>query len=190
VAACLLAVLAALYHADSAVAQVVRGATDDGHVRIVWEYDLQHATGELVIENLDHELEHGEQLYLKDLIPYGVRALRYDDEVVQISQCQASAAIPIHAFAALPPGDATQINFQLPTPNWEIAIGPGPLDYGDGFLLSATSCLRLPLATLTNYVTVRPIEQVTCNPADVDNDGDVDLADYAEFQNRYTGPTR
>ncbi len=118
VASCVFVALVVLYHADNSVGQVIRGSAADGAVSVQWEYDLEHGTGELLLRNIDFELDpNGERLYFRDLIPFGSTEIRLDREVVELSQCTASAAIPIHAFAKLPPGKETQITFRLPPPS-------------------------------------------------------------------------
>lgn len=187
------AVLAAAYHANHALAQDwLQGSSSDGHTSVQWEYDLEYGTGRVVLGNIDVEPEHeDERLYFGGVVPNGAGNLRFDARVVSLDACtrctSGSVCPPLTAFTKLQPGQQTEITFNLPAASWETALGPGPLEYGAGFLWSASVCFTVPQAELSQFVSVRPIRHEHPS-ADLDGDGDVDLRDFALMQNQFTGP--
>ncbi len=189
----LLAGLVLGYHADHALAEgTISGSTTDGHITLAWEYDLEQGTGQLLIRNDDQTGWPSDwSLYLVGAIPTDATNLQFDDRVVTFEPCghcvSAVPCPPIQLFALLPVKTETKITFELPDPSWDRSLGPTTLDYGFGKLVTGSGCSVFPIGSITDFVTVTPIKEA-CTTGDFDSDGDIDLQDFAKFQELFTGP--
>ncbi len=191
--ACALAALACLYHAQHALAQsLVEGWTDDGMSWVHWEYDLEHGTGSVLFATL-HPFGAHQKLYLVGLLPEDAANIQVGGgEQLFARLCSGSVAPPMYLTTTA--RDLLVVDFDIPNPDLVVATKTR-LDYGAscgatdpwacGSAMSI-GCVVLPLGSLADFVTVRPMEHACAGAADFDCDGDVDLLDFARFQVLFT----
>jgi hypothetical protein len=185
--ACAFAVLAFAYHSQNALAEVISGTAVDGNLSISWEYDLEYGTGQLLIHNLAVSLEGDDaRLYLAGLIPDQTEDLTFGPGL--------GMGCPPHniVLAELSPGeqgeacfsfcDATLSAPSLPPCSLIQPVPGQQVEYGTGYVLSGV-CFQVPVASLADFLTVRPVE---CSAPDHNGDGDVDLDDFAAFQRQFS----
>ena len=184
----LFACLIVIYHADHVLAQVIEGETSDGHGFVSWEYDLESGMGQVLIHNIDVPLEDSNvRLYLTGLIPEHAENLQHLS-AISIDPCPGSGAPPRLVFADLNPGEEALIDFNFCDGQTQSGVSLPPcsliqaqkqaVEKGLGYAWSG-ACFFLPQGALQEFVTVRPIE---CGDSDRDEDNDVDLQDFANFQ--------
>ncbi len=195
VAAFCLALLVLSYHSENSFAQsVVTGYAWDGRLSIHWEYDLEHGTGELSIWQWGVQVGDG-TLYFAGLLPEDAENIQVYNAQMSDQLCSGSVAPAMyHTLTVVP---HTRITFDIPSPS-NVAAATQRLDFGAAcaapsqqHCVSAVplACVITPLGSLDDFVTIRPIEQGCNTPADFDCDGDVDLMDFARFQQLFTGDT-
>jgi len=184
----LFACLTVIYHADHTMAQVIEGETTDDHVFVSWEYDLESGMGQVMIRNIDAvEGDYSTLLYLTGLVPERIEDLTYRWPLVA-DPCPESGAPPDTVFGRFRRGEQAGIEFAFcdAQTNSGISLPPCSLirpatqevEYG-GLHQWSAACFFFPGGSLQDFVTVRPLE---CGESDRDDDNDVDLQDFADFQ--------
>lgn len=210
------AMLVMVYHVQNCSAESeVLGSAANNYIDITWHYTLRSDGGGSGILHLSlypncDPPEEGHRLLLAGLIPDGATVTEVNDIWNNQGAVDYSVETCAPDFNDPPPGcdgvlasdDALVTDFSCfldviieLSPDFTYAETDSTLIHGtvcgtpgDGVCMSASPCLGTPLGCVDEFVTVVPIVAACVQGGDFDHDGDVDLLDYARFQELFTGP--
>lgn len=185
-----LVVLCLLYHGELSMGQVVEGCDSHYQYEVCWEYDLEHATGRVSIQSRAYGpvCNESDLTKITGLLSAGVHITATNYFIFGWKGMETDAC---SGMTELIPGepigvevaeyDTAAIDFAFP-PSFRVLKRPVQIEHFCSSPLPNCTLGVHSIHKLENFVCVAPIG---CLNPDSELDGDVDLADFAEFLNGF-----
>ncbi len=188
-----------MYHGGQVSADVVKGSSLNGDFEIFWEYDLEAGLGEVVLIQFPAG-DPDDWIFLEGVFPqfpYDIRINgRTDFAVVKCcgeDECPATSAQTFGLrHIAMPQNLTNVITFRFTgDQSHELVLATAGVGATCENAVPTCSgaipvCAAVPSIRFDHFVRVSPID--SCQTVDADGDLDVDLLDFARFQELFTGP--